>query len=184
MSDQTMIYDPSDWYWSVPGESGFYSSRYRSFVAANDPELRAFEDRGNTPTPIADIQELKRVLREQCPEGLPHDLPAHAANQRWRLEVGGINVNGMPVDTSRESQALIHGAFSLAQISSEARFRFKAGDQFLSLNAAQIIAIGQAVAEHVQACFAWEAAVLEAISAGEISSEAEVELAAQNFLSE
>lgn len=176
-----LVYDPQDWFWRVDGKSGIYSSAARGYLNETSQEVNAFLNAKGSITPIASEEELKVVLRAQYPAGLPPDLPGYTAERRWQLEVGGITVNGMPVDTSRESQALIHGAFSLAQINAEASFRFKAGDVFLTLNSAQIIAIGQAVAEHVQACFAWEAGVLEAISAGEISSEAGIDLAVQNF---
>lgn len=174
-------YDPTDWYWQIAGESGVFSSRARSFVEVTDTGYQAFLNRGDLPTAIAGMAELKSVLQVQYPAGLPVDLPAYAAQKRWELETGGIEVSGMPVDTSRDSQALIHGAFSLAQTDASVSFRFKSGGAFIALDASQMIAIGEAVARHIQACFVWEASILDALNAETISSEADIDAAFAAF---
>lgn len=106
------------------------------------------------------------------------DLVAYAADRRWRAETAGIVVAGAAIATDRESQALIMGARLYAQATPAATFQFKTAGGFVSLDAAQIEAVALAVAAHVQACFAVEAAVLAEIEAGNITTLSQVDGAA------
>ncbi|MDR1471362.1 MAG: DUF4376 domain-containing protein, partial [Synergistaceae bacterium] len=82
---------------------------------------------------------------------------AEIAAARWREEVGGTAVNGMAIDTSRESQALVTGATPQATIDPEYTCRWKTAAGFVELDAAAILAVAVAVRTHVQACFDKEA---------------------------
>lgn len=179
MSD--FIYDPSDWFWRVAGETRVYSSAARGYLAETDDAVQAFLATGAIATPVPDEATVFEVLAAQYPQGLPVDLKAYAAQKRWELEVGGVIVGGMPVSTTRESQSLIHGAYSYAKDDLIESFRFKSEAGFVTLLAPQIIAIGKAVAEHVQACFVWEADTHAAIDAGSVTSEADIDALAQQF---
>lgn len=110
-------------------------------------------------------------------EAPPIDLAAYAADARWRKETGGITVGGHQIDTSRESQGLINGAFNLAQDDPETVIMFKTAGGFVTLDAATVIAIGRAVGKHVQACFAREAEVLAAITASAVATTDEIDAA-------
>lgn len=103
------------------------------------------------------------------------ELKDMAAALRWQKETGGVTVQGAAIDTSRESQALINGAFNLAKDDPDTIIRFKAAAGFVTLDASTMIAIGRAVAHHVQACFAKEGDVVEAIEAGTITTLAQIE---------
>lgn len=177
-------YDPTGWFWDVLDIGEIYSSAERTFMADNDPRVEDFKARGGAVTRIASLASMKEVLAAQAPGHLPVDLMACSDQKRWALETGGILFSGLKIETSRESQALIHGAFSLAQMDAEASFRFKAGEAFMTLSSAQIIAIGEAVARHVQACFAWQADVRAGIEDGTIISEADIHAAVIAFQSE
>lgn len=102
-------------------------------------------------------------------------LLAHAADQRYAKEVGGITVNGAPIATDRESQAQYTKAFVFSTINPSATYQWKvfAADgsaSFVQLDAARLSAIAQAVGTHVQACFALEQAMAAAIQAGAITT--------------
>lgn len=176
MSD--LIYDPSDWFWTIPGRDEVYSSKMRSWLAVDDPIVSTW---GGLPTRIASEDDLKDVLRKHYPSGLPVDLVSYTAQKRWALETAGITVSGVPVATTRDSQAMIHGAFSMAQAGLVETFQFKSEAGFLELPAAAVIAIGHAVAQHVQACFAWEKDVLAGVAAGTVTREAEIDGLAAGF---
>lgn len=177
-------YDAANWFWHVPDTGEVYGSAERTFMAVDDPRVLAFEASGGSVTKIASLASLKEVLAAQAPGHMPVDLLAGSDQKRWELETGGIFFAGLPIETSRESQALIHGAFSLAQMDAEASFRFKAGEAFITLSSAQIIAIGEAVARHVQACFSWQADVRAGIEDGTIIGEADIHAAVIAFQSE
>lgn len=96
----------------------------------------------------------------------PEDHRAAVAAERYRRETAGIVVGGVPIDTSRDSQALITGAALAATLDSAYICRWKAGSGFVELNAQQIIEMATAVRAHVQACFDREAELLAEIDAG------------------
>lgn len=105
-------------------------------------------------------------------------LLEHAKNRRWEKEVGGIVVNGSLIATDRESQAMLTGAAAMAQIDTSFTAMWKSADgTFTELGAGQIIALARAVGKHVQACFAMEAAVNEAVKAPSptVTSEAQID---------
>lgn len=105
-------------------------------------------------------------------------LTAFAASKRWQVEVGGIMVGGVPVATDDRSKIMIIGARAAAVADANFTTQWKAvsGD-FITLDAATIIAISDAVLAHVAACFAAEAIVLAAIEAGTITTTAEIDAA-------
>lgn len=105
------------------------------------------------------------------------DLLAYAAAKRFEVETGGITVSGQTIDTSRESQSMITGAYAYSQAHPEETIRFKAASGWVTLDAATMAAIATAVGAHVQACFAAEAIVAAAIEDGTITTAAEIDAA-------
>jgi hypothetical protein len=87
-------------------------------------------------------------------------LSVYAASKRYEKETGGITLNGIPIATDRQSQAMITGAYNYVQVNAAATIKWKAENGFVELNAAQITALALAVGAHVQACFAKEAEVV------------------------
>lgn len=105
------------------------------------------------------------------------DLKSYAAARRFVVETGGITVSGASIDTSRESQSLITGAYAYSQAHPDEAITFKAKSGWVTLSAAQVAAIATAVAAHVQAAFAAEQAVDAAIDAGTITTLADIDAA-------
>jgi hypothetical protein len=89
------------------------------------------------------------------------------AERRWQEETGGIEVQGMSLDTGRESQALITGAALQATIDEGYSCRWKTAQGFAALTAAQIVAVAVAVRQHVQQCFDKEAGLAAQVMAAE-----------------
>ena len=107
----------------------------------------------------------------------PPDLYAYAAAQRYAAETGGLSLNGARIDTSTASQAKIGNAYLLLQASGAASVEFKAESGFITLTADQFKTLALAVGGHVQACYAKEADVDAAVSAGTIKTIAEIDAA-------
>jgi hypothetical protein len=103
------------------------------------------------------------------------DLKSYAAEKRFEVETGGITVGDAQVATDRESQAMISGAFAYVQQNPDAAIKWKGENGFVTLDAAAVTAIADAVGAHVQACFAKEADVAAAIDAGTITDTAGVD---------
>ncbi|HRD79047.1 MAG TPA: DUF4376 domain-containing protein [Hyphomicrobiaceae bacterium] len=100
-------------------------------------------------------------------------LKAYAADKRWRIEIGGIVVNGAPVPTDDRAKALLTGA--AASMTSTETTKVKVGGAFVDMTGTQVKALRDAVADHVQACFQAEADVVAEIDAGTITTLAEVD---------
>lgn len=98
------------------------------------------------------------------------ELLAAASDKRWRVETGGIEVAGVPIDTSDRSKMLIMGARLAAESDPAFTTTFAAIDGTHTLSAAEIIAISDAVLAHVAACFAQYGVVESAVRAGLITT--------------
>ena len=75
------------------------------------------------------------------------------AAARYAAEIAGVTVGGVVVRTDRESQALITGAALKAMQDGTYSCTWKAESGFVTLDAATIIAVADAVRSHVQGCF-------------------------------
>jgi hypothetical protein len=76
------------------------------------------------------------------------------ADYRWQREVAGVMIGGAPIATDRESQAKLTSAYVLAVANPTFSLRWKVAlGQFVTLDAATIVIIGDAVGAYVRACF-------------------------------
>lgn len=106
------------------------------------------------------------------PEPLPApDWPALIAARRYIAETSGTVIASMPIATDDRSKTLINGAVLRAYRSTDYVLRWKTSEGFVDLPAAQVLAIADAVSEHVQLCFDREDVLLGAVAAGSITAE-------------
>lgn len=106
------------------------------------------------------------IVKEPFPEAVPN-YPQLVAAERFKREAIGVYVDGMQIETTRDSQALIASTGLSAVLDPEYRCNFKTMIGFVEIGSAQIITIAKAVRAHVQACFDRELTLLRAIEAGE-----------------
>lgn len=93
---------------------------------------------------------------------------AEVAQKKWEVETGGLTVEGVFIDTTRESQSMITGAYNFAllnQSTPDWTIDFRASTGWITLTASEMIGIGAAVAAHVQASFTRYRALEESITA-------------------
>lgn len=88
------------------------------------------------------------------------------AARRYEAETSGTTVDGMPVNTDRDSQSLLTGAALQAMLDPAYTVRWKTAGGFVELDAQQIIGLASAVRAHVQACFDREAELVSAVEDG------------------
>lgn len=95
---------------------------------------------------------------------------AQIAQRRYREECRGVLVNGERYQSDRESRGNITGSIVAAQQSLSAgtsfALRWKTRSGWVQLDAAQMIDVGNAVLDHVQACFDRESALLDTLEDG------------------
>lgn len=105
---------------------------------------------GKEPKPLDTIKSLKA---------------AAIATSRYNLEVGGITVGAVKVATDRQTQAMLSGALMVVTRNPAATINWKGDNGFVTLDAATVGALADAVGNHVQACFTAERAKVEALYA-------------------
>ena len=96
---------------------------------------------------------------------------AEIAAARYEAEIAGVTVNGVTIDTGRDSQALITGAALAAVIDENYSLNWKTSAGFIHLTAPEIIAVAQAVRAHVQACFDREGELVALVDAAQTVEE-------------
>ena len=106
------------------------------------------------------------------PEPVPAtDWASLIAARRWLAETSGTTFAGMPIDTDDRSKLLINGAALRADRSADYVLRWKTSEGFVDLTAIQVLAVADAVSEHVQLCFDREDVLLGAVADGSITTE-------------
>lgn len=112
------------------------------------------------------------VIRAKTTEELAAEAAAararlhkNLADYRWGVETGGVDLAGSQIETTREAQAQISSTYSALKNGLVTSVEWKAATGWLVLDLSAFTPIAQAVATHVQACFAAERAVSTQIDA-------------------
>ncbi|WP_052750459.1 DUF4376 domain-containing protein [Pseudomonas putida] len=142
-----------------------------------DGELAA-EMKWGTEILTPDIgRQVVIVTHEQAPlsdeekTALAAAWAQRIADRRFQAETGGAVVEGLTVNTERDSQSLLTGAAFAASLDPDYRIKWKTASGFVELTGDQVIALATAVRAHVQACFDREAELLSAVADGSITAE-------------
>jgi hypothetical protein len=107
-------------------------------------------------------------------------LHAYARDQRWRAEIGGTTIAGIPIATDDRSKIMIVGARVAAQADPGWQTVWRGIDGAgYPIDASAMIAISDGVQAHVNATFALLATVTAAIEAGTITSTEQIDAAFQ-----
>lgn len=115
-------------------------------------------------TVLGDLPSLQR-----------RNLIAYAADLRWRREVGGIVVDGVPVATDDRSKVMIVGARVAAEANPAWSTTWHGADgQVYPIDAPAMIAISVIVEAHVNCGFATFAQVKADIEAGAVTTRQQV----------
>jgi hypothetical protein len=113
------------------------------------------KDSIDNPIIEIDIQSLKLAKKDEI------------ANERWKAEVSGIELNGMQILTDFNTQSKITAAYIYAFTDSNFTIDWKCANGFVTLNAQQIMMIGNAIKDHVQFQFTKEKNLLELLDNAE-----------------
>jgi hypothetical protein len=113
-----------------------------------------------------------------APPSPPVDLTAYAMATRWKKETGGIVVAGVPIATDDRAKLMIVGARVAADADANWSTVWQGDDgNAYPLNAAQMVAVSNAVQAHVAHCFAIFASVKTSIDNGSITTTAQIDAA-------
>lgn len=170
MSDRALY--PADWFWAAD-DGRIYASARQIVVRDDDEAFVAWREAGARATPwprdAAGAQTDAALQAVLSPHGLWVDLAAYAADARWRREVGGVVVDGLAVATDDRSKTMLIGARLAAMADPAWSTVWRASDGAAHpLDAAQMIALADAVSAHVNETFAIHARVAERIATGAV----------------
>ena len=175
-------YNPANWYWEIRSILGFvFSSARASWVPTTDATYLAWLANPWAPTIVPNLGALVQTLAQA---GLTQAATAAAidptnlvavqtyylgllATKRYNIESGGMNFNGAVIPTDDRGRANVD-AVSLAA-TRDPTFVLNswkvANGVYITLNATQIVALGNALLAFVQACFDNEKALSAQINA-------------------
>ncbi|MDY0073748.1 MAG: DUF4376 domain-containing protein [Thauera sp.] len=144
---------------SVPVENVVVTPAWDKVLSYGEPELR-------------NGQWIRPVIQVDPPAGTPIEelrarLLARIAELRYQAEVAGVMLSGALIKTDRESQATIASAWSVAKQDPGTVIDWKAEGGWVQVDAPTMIAIGDAVFAHVQACFSKECALAGEVEAAQ-----------------
>ena len=92
---------------------------------------------------------------------------AEIAAARYNYEIAGVIINGIHITTDREDQAMITAVALSAVVDPAYTTVWKGADGYLTLNAAEILAMARIVGAHVEAAFAEEKRLVDLIDAAQ-----------------
>lgn len=104
-------------------------------------------------------------------------LVSYANIKQAAVMGGGITISGVPVSTTLEGKLDMAGAVTLAQLVPDHVFDWVTDAGPVSLTAAQVIAIGEAVGLFVQATYTTLGTVITGIIAGTITTTDQIDAA-------
>ncbi|WP_278439602.1 DUF4376 domain-containing protein [Pseudomonas oryzihabitans] len=132
----------------------------------DEAKAKATSDEAALAEAEATIAQLQAQIAELSKPVEATDQ-AKIAARRYKAQIAGTTLDGMPVDTSTDSQALITGAALAAVLDSNYVCRWKMADGTrVELDAKMIIAVASAVRDHIQACYDREDELLTAVADG------------------
>ncbi len=125
---------------------------------------------------IEDVLAL-RSIEDDPAQSEPPSLEDYLANYRYEFETSGFEFGGVNIQSDRFAQSQLVAARIKAKEDAEYSLKWKTLGGFVDMGSAQIIAIADAVHDHVQKCFQAEAVVYDDIVNGNIGIISEVEAA-------
>ena len=96
---------------------------------------------------------------------------AEIAAARYDYEIAGVIINGVHITTDREDQAMITAVALSAVVDQAYTTVWKGADGYLTLTAAEILAMARIVGAHVEAAFAEEKRLAALIDAAQDEAE-------------
>lgn len=102
------------------------------------------------------------AIRQVCELNQPEYL-AQLAARRYEVETGGIDINGLHVETDRQAQAQMNSAYGTLQAGFVETTDWKGVNGWQEVTLDTIAPLASAVAKHVARCFTAERRADEAL---------------------
>lgn len=191
------MYNVRDHYWYVTSDERMvYGSARNIYVdPASDADFLAWTAIGNAANYTESEAGIWHLMQEFVPAFLwdgatfsqpgldqytKSQLTAYCKNARWLKEQGGLTLStGKPIDTNDRAQAKINGAKLMAldkATTYNPNWQYADGT-VVQINANAVIAMSNELQTHIDNCFNISAGVLAQITAGTITTLAQIDAA-------
>lgn len=104
--------------------------------------------------------------------GVPHPIDqlkaqkrSEVAAKRWEREHAGVEIGGRQFSSDERTRTVLIGARIMAKEDPAYSTEWKFGNEFVAMNAVELVAAADAVGMHVRSCFAAEKTHVLAINA-------------------
>jgi Domain of unknown function (DUF4376) len=177
--------DPKTIYW-LADDDRVYSGPLQKVIDASDPGYVAWIGAGNVawtwPRDIGGNQTDASLQEVLTPVGMFANLTYYAANVRFNRASGGVTVTGLsaiPFLTDTVNRNTINSAWSYSQAQTGTySVQWKMSDgSWVTLSKAQLATLNNDVSDFVEKCFACEKTTIDAVNAGTITTQAQVDSA-------
>jgi hypothetical protein len=138
-----------------------YKDKNNNLHFLNDESFEHMLPAGSAKLTEAEVDALRAPTFDQVKAQKLNELAAY----RYGKETAGVSIGGMTVKTDRESQSMLAGAKVYSDMNESVLIDWKAENGWVQIDRTVILAVSQAVATHIQACFSREKVHGEAIEA-------------------
>lgn len=180
------LYNLRNCYWVVADNTTqVFSSASCTYVSVTDATYLEWLASYYNPMVVDSEQSLVTALAISAPDLAPQfplGLAAYAQRKQTALQNGGVTVTlesqSIQAYTDAGSMALLQGAYTLALATPTRTFQWVGETSAVTLTAADIGTLFTDVSNFIQATFTTLATVLAGITAGTITTGAEIDAAA------
>lgn len=171
-ADDSLDFGPAEWGQKLASLTGLagnknppqtpYTFGDRTLRNVSDPTLLDYQENGSGSV-VNGVWSIS--ASDVSLSAAKTEAKAVLAGNRYAAEVAGITVNGVAIDTDRDTQGTLTAARIMAKEDPGYSVKWKTQNGFVTLDAATLIALADAVLNHVQLCFDNEANISDSIDA-------------------
>lgn len=120
---------------------------------------------------LLSLPHVQELSEESFWQSFKQELIDRAKEKKWQVEVGGIYIGDMFIETEMHDQQRIHSAYTGLAVIGDGTVDFSTPNGSVQLTAQEIEGLFFSVATHVQECFSWQANIINTINELELTLE-------------
>lgn len=117
---------------------------------------------------LSHVQEVEESVFWEI---FKQELIDRAKERKWQVEMGGIYIGDVFIETTMHDQQRIHSAYTGLAVIGDGVVDFSTPNGSVQLTAQEIEGLFFSVATHVQECFSWQANIINNINELELTLE-------------
>jgi len=141
-------------------------------ILADPPDMDSFYQRPSGPYYAIGVDDIigHYTIAEKPISEISYMIKQKATEYRYEKEIKGCEFNSIKLATDRESQSLMTGVRLKSDVDNTKTFNWKGGDGWVTIDHTAIVALSDAVMDHVESCFGLEMDVHQSVDAAETNN--------------